>query len=144
VSPDSVSPDSMSPDLAPGLFWRAALCAPLVVLVAALLRGTDGAASAAAGLGLALWNLLMAARSLMWAGKRSTTVLAAVALGGYVVRLAVLTVVVLAIKDLSWVDLPTLGITLVVSHLALVVWEAKVAGFLGTTTPQPLVAGPKE
>lgn len=133
----------MNEQLAPGLFWRAAVCAPVVIAVAAVVRGADGAASAFAGLTLALWNLLMAAHSLMWAGRRSTTVLAAVALGGYVVRLAVLTVVVLAVKDASWVDLPTLGITLIVSHLALVVWEAKVAGFLGTTGP-PLPAGTKE
>jgi hypothetical protein len=131
----------MTPDttLAPGLFWRAVLTAPVLIAVAAIFRGGHGAASAATGLALAAWNLLMAARSITWAAQRSTTVLAGVALGGYVVRLAVLTVLVLAIKDLSWVDLPVLGFTLVVTHFALVVWEAKAAGFLA---PRPLHAGP--
>jgi len=129
--------------LAPGLFWRAVVCAPLVVIVAAIARGSHGAASAAFATALALWNLLMAARSLTWASKRSTAVLAGVALGGYVVRLIVLTVVVLAVKDLSWVDLPVLGFTLVITHFALVVWEAKAAGFLNAH-PVPATTSTKE
>ena len=44
---------------------------------------------------------------------------------------------VLVIKNLSWVDLPVLGFTLVVTHFALVVWEAKAAGFLA---PRPIPA----
>jgi len=37
--------------------------------------------------------------------------------------LALVTVAVLAVKDLAWVELVPLGLTIVVSHLGLLFWE---------------------
>jgi hypothetical protein len=100
------------------------LVAPLLVAGALWWRGPDGGWSAAFGLTLATANLLVAARSLEWAAGVSLTAVGAVALGGYVVRLAVITVVVLLVRNLAWVDLPALGVSLVVAHLGLLIWEA--------------------
>jgi hypothetical protein len=101
------------------------LVAPLLVAIALWWRGGDGAWSAAFGLTLATLNLLVAAGSLEWAAGVSLTAVGAVALGGYVVRLGVLSGVVLGIRNLGWVDLPALGVSLVVAHLGLLVWEAR-------------------
>ena len=116
------------------------LGAPLLVLAAGLWRGADGAWSAAFGLALATANLLVSARSLEWAARISFNTVAAVALGGYVVRLAVITMVVLLVRNLAWVDLPALGISLVVAHLGLLIWEARsihLAAEAGTPPTAP-------
>jgi hypothetical protein len=52
-------------------------------------------------------------------------VLAATVMGSYVIRLALITVAVLLVKDLSWVNLWALCSTLVVSHLGLLIWETR-------------------
>ena len=105
--------------LRPGL-----LAAPLVVVGATGLRGVEGGLSAATGLVLALANLVVAARSLDWAAGISLTLVAAVALGGYVLRLAAITAVVLLLRHLAWVDLPALVMSLALAHLGLLTIEA--------------------
>ena len=102
------------------------LVAPLLVAAALWWRGADGGWSAALGLTLATTNLLVAARSLEWAAGVSLAAVGAVALGGYVLRLAVIGAVLFLVRNLAWVDLPALGVTLVVAHLGLLTWEARL------------------
>ena len=116
---------AVAPTFVPGQLLRRGLpAASLLVIAAAGLRGLDGGLSATAGLALALANLHVAARSLDWAAGISLLLVAAVAMGGYVVRLAAITFVVLLMGHLAWVDLPALAATLVVAHLGLLVAEA--------------------
>jgi len=116
---------AVAPTLVAGhLLRRGLLAAPLVVVGATGLRGVDGGLSAAAGLVLALANLVVAARSLDWAAGISLTLVAAVALGGYVLRLAAITAVVLLMRRLAWVELPALAMTLALAHLGLLTIEA--------------------
>jgi hypothetical protein len=96
------------------------------MLGAAALRGVDGGLSAGTGLVLAAGNLSLAGRSLDWAAGISLTFLAAVALGGYVLRLTAITALVLVLRDLAWVDAPALAVTLALAHLALLTAEAGV------------------
>jgi hypothetical protein len=49
----------------------------------------------------------------------------AAVMGGYVVRLGVLTVAVLLVKDASWIERAPLFATLLVTHLGLLVWETR-------------------
>ena len=119
------SPGELRLPPAPRLLRQGILVAPVLVGTALWWRGGDGAWSAAFGLTLATLNLLVAAASLEWAAGVSLTAVGAVALGGYVVRLAVISGVVLGIRNLGWVDLPSLGVSLVVAHLGLLVWEAR-------------------
>jgi uncharacterized membrane protein len=104
---------------------RGLLVSPLVVLVAGLLRGWDGAASAAVGLGIVLVNFLAAAAIMTWAARSGPTALGAAAAGGYVLRLGVILVALFALRDVSWIDLPALGVVLVGTHIGLLTWEAK-------------------
>ena len=98
---------------------------PVPVVLAALVAGIDGALSAATALALVAANLLVAAASLAWAARISLGLLMGVALGGYAVRIGTLFLAVFLLKDLDWVHLPSLGITLVATHLGALLWELR-------------------
>ncbi|MGH9025029.1 MAG: hypothetical protein ACRDWD_02775 [Acidimicrobiia bacterium] len=100
--------------------------APAVVLVAALGQGYGGAAAAALGIGVVVCNFLASAVLLGWAARRSPTLLALCAFGGFFVRMAIILVVLFLARDL--VDELILAITLVGSHLGLLIWEARSVG----------------
>jgi hypothetical protein len=101
------------------------LIAPVILLVAGLLRGWTGVASAAVGLGIVLINFLAAAAIMTRAAKSGATAIGAAALAGYVARLAVILVALVVLRHKPWIDLPTLGFVIVGTHLGLLVWEMK-------------------
>jgi hypothetical protein len=104
---------------------RSLFVAPVFIAVGSLIWGVHGGVSAAVGLALAVGNLLLAATMMSWAAKVSLVVMAATALGGYIGRLVLLTVVVLAIRNQSWVSWIPLMFTLVLTHLGLLIWETR-------------------
>jgi hypothetical protein len=104
---------------------RGLLVAPAVVLAAGLVRGWDGAASAAIALAIVLVNFLAAAAIMTRAAKSGATAIGAAALGGYILRLAVILVALVLLRHQPWIDLPTLGFVIVGTHLGLLVWEMK-------------------
>jgi hypothetical protein len=106
------------------------LVAPVIVLVAGLLRGVDGAASAALGLAVVVVNFLVAAVSLEWGARRGGNALFAVALGGFLLRMVSIVVVLFAAEALfGWADVVVLGLTLVFAHLGLLFWELRSVSF---------------
>jgi hypothetical protein len=104
---------------------RGLLVSPAILLVAGLLRGWSGVASAAIGLGIVLINFLAAAAIMTRAAKSGATAIGAAALAGYVARLAVILVALVVLRHQPWIDLATLGIVIVGTHLGLLVWEMK-------------------
>ena len=104
---------------------RGLMVAPAIVAAAGLIRGWNGASSAAIALGIVLVNFLAAAAIMTRAAKSGPTAIGAAALGGYVVRLAVIVVALVVLRHQPWIDLPTLGIVIVGTHLGLLVWEMK-------------------
>jgi hypothetical protein len=104
---------------------RGLIVSPAILLVCGLLRGWSGVASAAVGLGIVLINFLAAAAIMTRAAKSGATAIGAAALAGYVVRLAVILVALVVLRDQPWIDLPTLGLVIVGTHLGLLVWEMK-------------------
>jgi hypothetical protein len=106
------------------------LVAPAVVVVAGLLRGVDGAASAALGLAVVVVNFLVAAVSLEWGARRGGNALFAVALGGFLLRMVSILVVLFVAESLfGWADVVVLGVTLFVTHLGLLFWELRSVSF---------------
>ncbi len=105
------------------LVKHAALVAPGVLLAAGVLRGLDGIAGAGVGLGLVTLNFLAGALSLGWATRRGESVLMGVALGGFLVRMIAIAGVVALVKDR--VDFASLAVTLLATHLGLLVWETQ-------------------
>ena len=87
--------------------------------------GFDGVASSAFGVGLAVANAALAATLVSGAARVSLGLLYAAALGGYVVRLGLITVAVLAVVNQAWVEVIPLSGALVLAHLGLFIWEAR-------------------
>jgi hypothetical protein len=116
--------------IAVDLARRGLLVAPVIVLVAGLLRGADGAASAALALAVLVLNFLAAAISLEWGARRGGNALFAVALGGFLFRMVSILVVILVAQALfGWVDVIVLGVTLFLTHLGLLFWELRSVSF---------------
>ena len=44
---------------------------------------------------------------------------------GYLIRLGLIFLAVWLVKDAGWISLPSLGATILVTHLGLLVWELK-------------------
>ena len=75
---------------------------------------------------------------LTWAARISANMLMAVALGGFLLRMLVITGVVWAVQDEPWIDLKTLAVTILVTQLGLLAWECRyVANSLTLPTLQP-------
>jgi hypothetical protein len=107
------------------MLWRSAWLAPVVLIAATAIWGTEGASSAALAIALVLVNLVLSAFAMSWAASRSATLLMGVALGGFAVRMGLVTLVLLAVRDAAWVDLVALGVTVLVTHLGLLFWELR-------------------
>jgi hypothetical protein len=115
-------------EVARDLARRALIVAPLPIILGAIFGGAVGALSAALGLVLVAVNFLVAARLVTWAARHSPGALMGMVLGGYLVRMALLFAIALALGQLSFIDLPILLITVAVVHLALLVWETRHVG----------------
>ena len=112
-------------ELARDMVKRALPMAPVALLLCGLLWGFDGALSSAYALLLVLVNFVLAAALLSWSARISLTLMMGAALGGYLIRLGLILLAVLAVKDASWVELWPLGLTIIVSHLGLLFWETR-------------------
>ena len=97
----------------------------LVLIGLGGLWGLDGALSAGFGAGLAVANALLAAALVSGAARVSLGLLYAAALGGYLLRLGLITAAVLVVINQSWVEVVPLAFALVLAHLGLFIWEAR-------------------
>ena len=112
-------------ELARDMIVRALPVLPLVVLVAWVTRGGNGALSAGFGIVLVLANLVLSAVLLAWAARVSPSVLMATALGGFIVRMTLVGIALYTVKDFGWADLPVLAVTVLVTHLGMLFWETR-------------------
>jgi hypothetical protein len=87
--------------------------------------GTAGAVSSAFAGTLVVANFLASAWLLTTAARISYALLMGAALGGYALRMGIIAGAVLAVRNAAWVELMPLGLTLVVAHLGLLVWELR-------------------
>lgn len=112
-------------EIARDLVRRAVPVAPVLVAISGLVWGLDGALSSAYAIVLVVVNFLVAAALMAWAAKISVGMLMGTVLAGYLLRLGAITLAVLAVRNAGWVELLPLGLTLVTTHLGLLVWEAR-------------------
>ena len=99
--------------------------APAIVLAAPLIWGSDGAASAAVAIAIVLVNLALSALMLSWAARRSPSVLMAVALGGFAVRMGLVTGRPAAVQGPGLGRALALGVAVLVTSLGLLFWELR-------------------
>ncbi|MDD9368665.1 MAG: ATP synthase subunit I [Acidimicrobiales bacterium] len=112
-------------EIATDMVRRALPAAPVLIVLALLPWGVDGALSAAFAIVVVVVNFLLAAWVLAAASRISYGLLMGAALFGYLVRIALIGLAVWAVKDMSWVEPLPLGLTLIVTHLGLLLWELR-------------------
>ncbi len=112
-------------DIARDLVRRGLPSAPIIIAVSALIWGMDGALSSAYGVALVLVNFVIAAVLLAWAARVSLTMLMVASLGGFALRMGLIVVAVLLVKDAGWISLPALCLTILITHLGLLLWETR-------------------
>ncbi len=99
--------------------------APAMVLAFGVVWGVDGALSALYAMALVTVNLLLSAALISWTARISLGLMMGAVLFGYLIRLGLIFVAVLAVKDAAWVNLTALGIAIIITHLGLLLWELR-------------------
>ena len=125
TAPDRYVGPSPAMEVALDMAKRGSPLLPVGMFIGALFAGFNGAMSVAFGMVLVLVNFVLAAFLLGRASRISFALVASAALGGYVLRLGIIFFAVWAVKDASWVAMVPLGVTIVVTHLGLLVWEMR-------------------
>lgn len=126
-SPITVSLDGPAPEVSvtKDMIKRGLIVAPLIIAVCGFIWGMNGAYSAAYGIAIVLVNFGLAAGLVAVTARISLGLMMGAVLFGYLVRLGLILLAVLLVKDTGWISLPALGATIIVTHLGLLVWEMK-------------------
>jgi uncharacterized membrane protein len=111
-----------------------AVAAPLIIAAATALRGWNGLTSSAIGVAIVIVNFLVAAAIMTRAARSGPAAIGGAAAGGYIARLAIIVIALVALRHRSWIDLPTLGVVIVGTHIGLLFYEMK---FLSITLAAP-------
>jgi hypothetical protein len=119
-------PAAYERDIAFDLLRRGALVAPLGIVLGAVTAGRAGAIGVALGIAVVLFNFLVAGALQSWAAtKGSPGLLGGTVLGSVLLRFVVVIVALVLAGHASFLNLTCFGLALVVSHLGLLIWEAK-------------------
>ncbi len=82
--------------------------------------------SAAIGVGIVVLNLVAHGLSLAWAAKISPTMIFAVGMGGFALRLATIAITLVLLNQLSWFSPLAFALAVVPATILLLIYEAKV------------------
>lgn len=107
------------------LVRRGLMASPIAIAVFGVIWGWNGAISSAYGLSLVLINFAVAAVLVSTTARISLGLMMGAALFGYLVRLSLIFLAVYLVRDVTWIELLPLGITIIVAHLGLLAWEFK-------------------
>ena len=103
---------------------RAVVVGPLLVAIFWIFRGVDGAIASAIGVAIVVGNFLLSGLVLSIAARISLGLYHAAALFGFLIRLVLIAVTMLAVAAIIDADRLAMGITVVAAYLALLSWEA--------------------
>ncbi|MFN3255656.1 MAG: ATP synthase subunit I [Ilumatobacter sp.] len=104
---------------------RGLLVAPLLIAAMTVIWGGDGAWSSMYGIAIVLGNFALSAGLIAIAARISVGLMMGAILFGYLIRLGLIFLAVWLVKDSSWISLPALGATIIITHLGLLFWEMK-------------------
>jgi hypothetical protein len=107
------------------LIKRGLIVTPLIVAICGVIWGLNGVWSSLYGVGIVLANFAIAAGIIALTIRISFTLMLGGVLFGYLFRLGLIFLAVFAVRDASWISLPALGATIIVTHLGLLIWELK-------------------
>jgi hypothetical protein len=111
--------------IARDLVRRGVIAAPVLVAVSALFWRLDGVLSCLCALAIVLANFMLAATAMSVTARISLVLMMGVSLFGYIVRLALILLVYVAIHNMTWFSAPAFGFTIIVAHLGLLLWEVR-------------------
>lgn len=112
-------------ELARDMLKRALPVAPILILLCSIPWGIPGGVSAAYAAAIVLANFALSAALLSWSARISLGLLMGAALFGYLLRLGLIAGAVFAVRNAGWFEPWPLGLTLIVTHLGLLLWELK-------------------
>ena len=103
---------------------RAVFVAPVLMVGFGLFRGWEGAVAAAVGVAIVAGNFVLGGYIMSTAARISLSLYHAAALFGFIIRLGLITASMLLIAAVTDIDRLAMGISVVVSYLVLLSWEA--------------------
>ena len=103
---------------------RAVFVAPALMVVFGLFRGWEGAIAAAVGVAIVAGNFVLGGYIMSTAARISLSLYHAAALFGFIIRLGLIPASMLLIAAVTDIDRLAMGISVVVSYLVLLSWEA--------------------
>ena len=104
---------------------RGLIAAPVLIAACGVIWGADGAWSSAYAIAIVLVNYALSAGIIAVGSRISYAALLGGVLFGYIFRLALIFAAVWVVKDMSWISMPALGVSIIVTHLGLLIWELK-------------------
>ena len=104
---------------------RGLLVTPVLLAICGVIWGMDGVWSSAYAIALVLLNFTFAAALIAVTARISLGLMMGAVLFGYLLRLGLIFLAVILVKDAGWISLPALGATIIVTHLGLLLWEMK-------------------
>lgn len=124
---------------------------PVLVLGSAFFGGLNGVLSTGYALVIVVCNFLLSAALLALGGRIGAAAMGGLALFGFLLRLGLIFIAVLLVKDASWMELVPFGITLIATHLVLLFWELRhvssalaFPGLKPAATPNPYLPTPTD
>lgn len=124
-APDLSDTPPVERQIAADMIRRSLPFLPVLVVLGGVFWGVGGALSVAFAIGLVIVNLAVSAALLTWAARISLGLLMGVAMFGFLIRLGLITIAVLAVEGQWWVELAPLCAALVITHLGLLIWETR-------------------
>lgn len=121
----AASEDAPEKAVAFDIIRRGMIGGPVLVGICAGVWGFDGLWSSGYALGLILANFWLAASLITWSVRISPTMLMAGVMGGYFIRLGILTGAFFLVRNTGWFEALPFVITLVAAHIVLLVWETR-------------------
>ena len=107
------------------LIRRGLIAGPVLIAICGVIWGMNGVSSSAYGVALVLVNFAIAAGLIAVTARISLGLMMGAILFGYLVRLGLVLLAFVLVKDAGWMSRPALGLTVIVTHLGLLVWELK-------------------
>ena len=104
---------------------RGLIVGPVLIAICGVIWGMHGVWSSGYGIALILVNFAIAAGTIAFTARISLGLMMGAVLFGYLIRLGLVLLAFILVKDAGWMSRPALGITVIVTHLGLLAWELK-------------------
>ena len=141
--PAAQLPEDHESRIADHMVRRALMVAPAVLILAAFLGGRRSVIGALLGVLVVCANFLLSSRLITWSARISPEAVSVAAIGGYVLRLALITLAAVALSGHPGVSMAAFVLTVAGLHLGLLFWEMpSVSLTLGAPGLKPAAPGP--